>query len=91
MGADFGQRELNSVLYLPFVTEDREQAAEHAGKQLGVSPEDARVCPLVVIGSVNEITEELHQRRERYGISYYLVKQPAMEEFGPVVARLAGK
>ena len=73
------------------MTQDTDTAARAAAKQLGVSPAAARECPLVVIGTASEIADQLQQRRERYGISYYLVKQPWMEEFAPVVARLAGK
>ena len=64
------------MLYLPFVTQDTDTAARAAAEQLGVSPAAARACPLVVIGTASEIADQLQQRRERYGISYYLVKQP---------------
>lgn len=90
LGDRLDHTELNSVLYLPFVTQDTDAAARAAAEQLGVSPAAARECPLVVIGTASEIADQLQQRRERYGISYYLVKQPWMEEFAPVVARLAG-
>ena len=32
----------------------------------------------------------MRARRERYGISYVVVRDQVMEEFAPVVARLAG-
>jgi len=37
----------------------------------------------VLIGTVDKLIEDLHARRERWGISYYVI-------FAPVVARLAG-
>jgi hypothetical protein len=32
----------------------------------------------------------LREGRERWGISYYVVFEPVMEAFAPVLARLAG-
>ena len=91
LGDRLGQTELNSVIYLPLIRDDTDTAAQEAAEQLGVSPNEARQCPLIVIGTASEVADVLQQRRERYGISYYLVKQPWMEEFAPVVAKLAGK
>jgi hypothetical protein len=33
----------------------------------------------------------LQERRERYGVSYVTVFEPALEAFAPVAARLAGR
>jgi hypothetical protein len=46
--------------------------------------------PVVLAGTVEEIAERLHERRERWGYSYYTVQQPAAREMAAVVARLAG-
>jgi hypothetical protein len=37
------------------------------------------------------MVEALTARRERWDISYYVVQEPYMDDFAPVVARLAGK
>jgi alkanesulfonate monooxygenase SsuD/methylene tetrahydromethanopterin reductase-like flavin-dependent oxidoreductase (luciferase family) len=42
-------------------------------------------------GSYEQIIEELLRRRELYGFSYIQVRDPHLEAFAPVVARLAGK
>ena len=44
----------------------------------------------MLLGTVDEIAEVLRRRRERWGISYYVVMEPAMDALAPVVARLAG-
>jgi hypothetical protein len=36
------------------------------------------------------MVDALHERRERHGISYVVVPEPALDDFAPVVARLAG-
>jgi hypothetical protein len=39
---------------------------------------------------VDHLVEELRRGRERWGISYYVIFEPYMDAFAPVVARLAG-
>jgi hypothetical protein len=53
-----------------------------------VSPEEK--SPYVLIGTVEKLFEDLHARRERWGISYYVIFEPYVDAFAPVVARLAG-
>jgi hypothetical protein len=45
----------------------------------------------VVLDTVSEVVDDLLARRERLGISYVTVPEPALEAFAPVVARLAGE
>jgi hypothetical protein len=47
--------------------------------------------PSVFIGSVDQIVGEMQARRERYGFSYYVLFDHAIEKTAPIVARLAGK
>jgi hypothetical protein len=44
----------------------------------------------VLIGSVDGIADELREKRERHGFSYWAVFEPELEAFAPVVALLAG-
>jgi probable F420-dependent oxidoreductase len=47
--------------------------------------------PVALVGSVDEMCEQLIARREQYGISYVAVADELMEYFAPVVARMSGK
>jgi hypothetical protein len=47
--------------------------------------------PFVLIGTVDQMVEHLQARRDRWGISYYVVQEPYLDAFAPVVARIAGK
>jgi hypothetical protein len=47
--------------------------------------------PTVVMGTIDSIVETLEARRERFGLSYYVVADAAIETFAPVVARLHGR
>jgi hypothetical protein len=40
---------------------------------------------------VEQIVEDLQLRRERWGLSSYMLFERDMETFAPVVARLAGR
>jgi hypothetical protein len=40
---------------------------------------------------MEQMIEDLETRRQRWGISYYSVHEPYLDDFAPVVARLAGK
>ena len=56
-----------------------------------MTSDELRDHPHVLIGSVAEIVEALEAQREIYGISYVTVGASVLEEFAPVVARLAGQ
>jgi hypothetical protein len=52
--------------------------------------EQVLASPDYLLGTVEQITEQLVTQRERYGISRVTVYQDALEGFAPVVAQLAG-
>jgi len=56
----------------------------------GMSVERVLEMPSIFIGSVDQIVDEMQKRRERYGISYYVVSDRSLEMVSPIVARLAG-
>ena len=45
----------------------------------------------MLVGTVQQLVEDLQARRERWGISSYVVFEPYMEAFAPVVAHLANR
>ena len=59
--------------------------------RFGVSEEEIAAHPHALLGSVDTVCETLRERRERFGFSYVTIPQRNLEEFGPVVARLAGE
>jgi probable F420-dependent oxidoreductase len=78
--------------HCPFVmvTSDASSIAERMGSGFGLSAAEALEVPLTLFGTVDELCDMVQARRERYGFSYWIVPDDAMEAFGPVVARLAG-
>jgi hypothetical protein len=72
------------------VTDDRQAVIDAMAPTVGIDPDDALHIPLALIGTFDEMTEELEWRRREYGISYFSVESDAWELLAPVVARLAG-
>jgi probable F420-dependent oxidoreductase len=91
-GARVERLELNALVQRVIVTTDRVAAAgELAHQWKPLTPAAILDSPFVLIGTVDEIVDTLERRRQRWGISHYVVMEPALETFAPVVARLAGR
>jgi probable F420-dependent oxidoreductase len=89
--ARYAQLELNALVQLVVVTNDRRQAAEDlASRWTQLTPDEILHSPYVLIGTIDQMAEDLQAYRNRWGISYYVVHEPYMDIFAPVVARLAG-
>ena len=89
-GTRFGEIELSLTVMPVEVTETPGAAFERIAPNLGLTPEQARVSPHLLVGSVSEICDALLARRERWGLSNIVVPVGALARFAPVVARLAG-
>ena len=89
-GDRFASLEINLLVQAVAVTDERAPAIEGLVKRFEATPEVVESSPFVFVGSVDRISETLRERRERYGISYWVVFEVAMEAFAPVVARLRG-
>jgi hypothetical protein len=70
------------------VTDHPRQAAEELARHwTQLSPDEILQSPYVLIDTVDKLIEDLHARR---GVSYYVILEPNVDAFAPVVARLAG-
>ncbi len=94
-GERFDDLELEIGAYLTFVTDHQAPTAAAIAEPMGLSVDDLLAGPHNLIGSVDYICEELERRRETYGISYITVlddgENNMVEQFAPVVAKLAGR
>ena len=80
---------LNMLVGATFVG-DRATGLERFSQEMETPVEILRDSPHVLSGSVSQIVETLQQRRERWGFSYIVVREDVIDEFAPVVAKLAG-
>jgi alkanesulfonate monooxygenase SsuD/methylene tetrahydromethanopterin reductase-like flavin-dependent oxidoreductase (luciferase family) len=88
-GDRMNQVELNALVQHVEITSDRSGALDRvcAGVD-GLDRAAAEVMPYLLVGSVAEIVEQLHELRRRWGISYFTVRDG--DAFAPVVAAVRG-
>ncbi len=88
-GERWGQIELNVLVQAVVVTDDRRRAAERlASRVSGLSVHDALSAPFLAIGTHDEIAAHLEVCRNRWGISYFSVRD--IDGFAPVIKQLRG-
>jgi probable F420-dependent oxidoreductase len=70
-----------------------DQVPRWMAARMGVTARDLaeRGSVAAVVGSVDQMCEQLVQRRDRLGLSYILVSDEFTDLFAPVVERLSGK
>ena len=92
-GARIERLELSALVQRVIVTDDRRKAAKElaTGRWATLAPDDVLATPYVLIGTIDEMVDQLRARRERWGISYVMTHEPFMDALAPVVARLAGR
>ena len=89
-GERFEELELSITIFVATVTDDRESLAEGMAAGLGMEPADVMAIPHFLIGTVDQIVDDLRSRREQYGFSYVIVPGEFAEAFAPVVEKLSG-
>jgi probable F420-dependent oxidoreductase len=86
-----GQIELALLLFNVEVTAMRGAGADEAARPRGLTPDQVLASPYFQVGSVDTIADNLVSLRERFSISYFCVFPHDVDEFAPVVAKLAGQ
>jgi hypothetical protein len=71
------------------VTDDRDLVAQAFAPTVGMEPKDLLEIPHFLIGTLDQIEEDLRKRRDRYGFSHVIVPGDAADDLAPVVERLA--
>jgi probable F420-dependent oxidoreductase len=89
-GERFGDLELEFGAYF-LAVEGGGTTQEQLTAQTGMAGEELRTFPHALVGSVEDICEELERRREVYGFSYVTIGDREIDAFAPVVERLAGR
>jgi probable F420-dependent oxidoreductase len=90
-GDRFAEIEISTLVYKVSVTEHRQQVAAFVASRLDVTAQQVLDAPFFLMGTIDEIIEDVLRRREQYGISYLSIFEPDREIFAPIVSRLAGK
>ncbi|WP_406639743.1 TIGR03621 family F420-dependent LLM class oxidoreductase [Amycolatopsis sp. WGS_07] len=79
--------EFNVLVQLVQITDDRESALREILARFGdmLTLEELAEVPTVLVGTVEEIAEQLVAHRARFGFSYYTILEPNLEVLAPVV------
>jgi probable F420-dependent oxidoreductase len=89
-GQRFEDLELNALIGFVMITDDAAGIAEAMAPHFGIDPGSALHVPLALLGTLDQMVDELEWRRAEYGISYWSIEADSWEALGPVVAKLAG-
>ena len=84
-GGRFDELELNALVQVVEITTDADAAVTALCEQIPtIDPAEVRELPYVLIGTVDEIVDQIHRCRDRWGITYFAVR--TLGEFGPIIA-----
>ena len=87
-GTRIAEIELNALVQLVDVTDDAAQSLASEAELIGdgMTATELAEIPYVLIGTVNEIADEILRARDRWGITYFAVR--ALDDFAPIIARV---
>ena len=77
-------------IHLAMITDERDAVAAEMAPLLGISAEEALASPHALVGSVDEVVDEVQRWRDRWGFSYVSINAEQIDEFAPVVEALTG-
>jgi probable F420-dependent oxidoreductase len=83
--------ELNVLVQHVVVSDSPRKAAQELGSRFRLPPDAVLDSPFLLVGTTDHLVETLQARRERWGVSYVVIFERSIEDFAPVVARLAGR
>lgn len=89
-GVRFDELELHVRVHLAAITDDRAGLADALAAGFGLTAEQALQTPHALVGTVEQVVDDLLTRRERFGISYIGLGAEALDAMAPVIAKLAG-
>jgi probable F420-dependent oxidoreductase len=89
-GDRFDDLEIQTLTGFVHVTDDRDAIADGMAAAFDVERSVALETPAALVGTVDEMCEDLEARRDRWQMSYVVVPEEFVDVFAPVVARLAG-
>jgi probable F420-dependent oxidoreductase len=83
--------DLGFTVFFANITDDRESLASALAPSMGFETHDALEMPHFLIGTREQIEEDLRERRDRYGFSHVILPGETADELAPIVERLAGQ
>ena len=82
--------ELNALIGFVMITDDAGGIVEAMAPHFGIDVDEALHVPGMLLGTLDEMVDELQWRREEYGITYWSIEADSWEALGPIVSKLSG-
>ena len=89
-GPRFDELEIQTLTGFVHVTDDRSSIALAMASAFAVDVRVALETPAALVGTLDEIVDEVQRRRERWHMNYVVVDEEFLDTFAPVVERLNG-
>ncbi len=89
-GDRFDSLDLQVLTFMTAIVPNRQEVLANIAPLFDISPELADDIPLLMVGTEEEIVEQLQKRREEFGFNDIVVQGDVMDAFAPIVAKLAG-
>jgi probable F420-dependent oxidoreductase len=93
-GTRFEQLEFSTTVFKAVITSSdaqRDAVAQRMAETFRVAPEEVLHSMNVLVGTAEQIIDELEEQRAVFGISCIEILEGDMETFAPLVAKLTGK
>jgi len=90
-GDRFDDLELQIRYFVAAITHDRRSMAALVAPAMGVTPDEALDAGITLVGTVGEVCDLMQARRDRWCVSHAVIGADQIEDFAPVVERLAGR
>ncbi|MGH3867474.1 MAG: TIGR03621 family F420-dependent LLM class oxidoreductase [Pseudonocardiaceae bacterium] len=85
-----GRIEWHALIHAVVQTDDRWATAAALARRFGnlMSTDEILATPFVLIGTIEQMAEQILRNRERYGFTYYTIHSPYADTFAPVIERV---
>lgn len=89
-GSRFADIEIQTRVHLAVVTDDRDALSEALASGFGLTPAEALASPHTLVGTIDEMAEDLLVQREHLGITYIGISVDNLHDLAPLVDKLTG-
>ena len=90
-GERFESIELQSRIHMVLPTDDRAGLIDSMAAGFNLTAEQAAEMPHVLVGTIDEMCDDIKRWRDRWGISYVTWSADAIDTMAPVVEQLTGR
>lgn len=81
--------DIEALVQVLTVTDDRDQALAELGERFhGVPVQDLGSTPYLLVGTINQMVEQLQRQAEAFGITRYVVREPAIDSAAQIISTL---